>query len=345
MVRDSLVNDVQNVRSAFVAYSPMRVLALLLHAVAMVGFAGTASCASADRPQPTVESGPSSGSAPVAMGVTNTQVPGRPIGVVSVEGEPWVALSGVGSVLTPAGKVNVGEIPLRVAVAKDGVWVSVFGDGSLVRVTSDARVVQRVDLGVGAEPEGVAADGERLWVVDQNDGALLALDARTGARTGRVEVGYGPRLLTVGPNDVWVTTYGTGGVSAVDRQDVTVRVARTDVCRGVQGIAQTAGVVWVACTTDNVVLALSTESLTEVARFPLPNADAVVAQGDRVIAVGQKGPTALVIDARMLRVDQTLLLGDAPIVGDGNIDAALDHDHLFVTHPETNTLYDLTLSH
>lgn len=269
---------------------------------------------------------------------------GRPIGVVSLAGLPWVALSGAGSVATPASTVKVGPIPLRLAAAENGVWVSVFGDGSLARIATDSRVVQRIDLGDGAEPEGVAVDGPRLWVVDQGDGALLALDARTGRRTHRIEVGDGPRLLALGAKDVWVTTYGTGAVTAVRRAGVTVRITRAQVCRGVQGIVQAGTTVWVACTEDDVILGLDATTLAEVARFPLRGADAVVAVGDRVVAVGQVGPTALVIDAARRRVAQTLVLGDARSVSDGNVDAALAGDRLLVTHPDTEILYEVALT-
>lgn len=224
------------------------------------------------------------------------------------------------------------------------MWVTVFGDGSLARVGSDSSVVQRIDLGDDAEPEGVAVDGRRLWVVDQGGDALLALDARSGRRIRRVEVGYEPRLLALGTKDVWVTTYGTGGVTAVRRDDVTVRVARTDVCRGIQGVAQAGATLWVACTNDDVLLGLDARTLVKVARFPLHKADAVVADGKRVVAVGQVGPTALIVDAASRRVEQTLGLGDAQIISDGNVDATLAGDRLFVTHPDTETLYQVTLA-
>lgn len=303
-----------------------------------------ASCGGGSSPEKTSGSPSSSLEVAIAAGVSTTAVQGRPIGVVSVAGQPWIALSGSGSVATPTTTVAVGSIPLRLAAAEDGVWVTVFGDGSLARIARDSHVVQRINLGDGAEPEGIAVDGPRLWVVDQAAGALLALDARTGRRTHRVEVGYGPRLVDLATNDVWVTTYGTDGVTAVRRDDVTVRVARTEVCRGVQGIAQAGATAWVACTDDDVILGLDAKSLVEVARFPLRSADAVIADGDRVVAIGQVGPTALLIDSAKRRVEQTLVLGDAPMVGDGNVDAALEGNRLFVTHPDTETLYQVTLT-
>lgn len=304
---------------------------------------GVASCADGPSPEVPQSSAAQSPTPAVAPGVSTKVIEGRPIGVAVVAGKPWVALSGSGSVATPTSTVAVGPIPLRLAAARDGVWVTVFGGGSLARIDTDSRVAQRIDLQEGAEPEGVVVDGDRLWVVDQAEGALLALNSGTGRRTHQVEVGYGPRLAALGPKDVWVTTYGTGGVTAVARKNATIRVSRTEVCRGVQGIAQAGTTVWVVCTNDNVVLGLDVQSLTEVARFPLRSADAVTTDGSRIVAVGQVGPTALVIDSANRRLEQTLLLGNAQIVSDGNVDAALDQGRLFVTHPDTETLYQVTL--
>lgn len=276
--------------------------------------------------------------------VTSDPVQGRPIGVVGVDGQAWYALSGDGAVARPGGTTAVGRIPLRLAAAPEGAWVSVFGDGAVVLVGRDGQIIRQIELPMGAEPEGLVLDGDILWVVDQADDALLSFDAKTGRRLGRVDVGTAPRLAALGAEDVWVTTYGTGAVTGVGRRDRKLRVNRPEICRGVQGVAEARGVVWVSCTLDDVVVGLDRTSLTEVARVPLDDADAVTTDGRRVFAIGQSGPTLAVIDAQRQGLLYTQTLDDASAVGDGNVDAAVVGGDLVVTHPDAERVYRVDLS-
>lgn len=310
-----------------------------------------AACA-ADGPGPTTSppvsssnavSAPPSTSRPLTP-VTSEAVPGRPIGVVGVDGQAWYALSGDDAVARPNGTTAVGSIPLRLAAAPEGAWVSVFGEGAVVLVGRDGRIIRQLQLPMGAEPEGLVLDGNTLWVVDQAEDALLRFDARTGRRLGRVEVGTAPRLAAVGAQDVWVTTYGTGAVTGVGRRDRKLRVTRPEVCRGVQGVAEAKGVVWVACTLDDVVVGLDHITLKEVARVPLEDADAVTTDGRRVFAIGQSGPTLAVIDAQRKDLQYTQALDNASAVGDGNVDAALVGGDLVVTHPDAGRVYRVGLT-
>ena len=88
-----------------------------------------------------------------------------------------------------------------------------------------------------------------------------------------------------------------------------------------------------------MVLALSATDLAELARFPLKDADAVTASGNRVYAVGQSGPTVLVVDAVGRAELGRVPLGGYPAVGDGNVDAAVVADALVVTHPEARRVW------
>jgi outer membrane protein assembly factor BamB len=115
-------------------------------------------------------------------------------------------------------------------------------------------------------------------------------------------------------------------------------------CLSPQGLAEAAGVVWVACTVDGQVVGLDAETLRPVVELPdRPYADAVVADGDTVYVVGQEGPTVWTIDAKAQEVTGELVLGDAPPTRE-NVAAALVGDTLVVTHPEVSRAYEVPVS-
>jgi len=219
------------------------------------------------------------------------------------------------------------------------VWVSVFGDGALVRLSAQGTVLRRVPFGATGRPEGIASSGSELWVVDERAKEVAKLDSGTGAPVARYPVGAEPRLLALGETMVWVSGYGDGSLTGVHRTTGRIGPTRAGVCRGPQGVAVAAGTVWVACTDDHVLLALSATDLAELARFPLKDADAVTASGNRVYAVGQSGPTVLVVDAVGRAELGRVPLGGYPAVGDGNVDAAVVADALVVTHPEARRVW------
>jgi len=193
----------------------------------------------------------------------------------------------------------------------------------------------------GSEPEGLAYDGDSVWVVDQAGDRVLPLDPATGRFGAAVDVGIGPRLVTAGADGVYVSSFVAGSVTRVVHGTPTTRDAAP--CLTPQGLAEAAGVVWVACTSDGQVVGLDALTLERVADLPdLPSADAVVADGDTVYVVGQLGPTVWTIDARTRAVTHTLVLDGHPRTTE-NVDAALVGDRLWVSHPEGRRLYDVPL--
>ncbi|WP_460820995.1 Vgb family protein [Nocardioides ungokensis] len=285
-----------------------------------------------------------SGSPRVPDGVAVTELDDRPVGLAPVGGTVWAALPDAGQVLTARGRaVKVGRQPLRLVATPQGVWVSAIGDGTVVRVDPatgevDRRTVLRPR---GSEPEGLAYDGHTVWVVDQAGDRVLPLDPATGRLGTAVDVGIGPRLVTAGPDGVYVSSFVAGSVTRVVDGTPTTRDAAP--CLTPQGLAEAAGVVWVACTSDGQVVGLDARTLERVADLPdLPSADAVVADGDTVYVVGQLGPTVWSIDARTREVTGTLVLDGQPRTTE-NVDATLLDGHLWVSQPEGKRLYDVPL--
>jgi DNA-binding beta-propeller fold protein YncE len=270
-----------------------------------------------------------------------TEVDGDPVGVADVDGQAWTVLVGEGAVRTGDDQlIDVGETPLRIVQTPDGVWVSVIGDGTVVRIDpATGSVDKTVTLKPkGSEPEGLAWDGESLWVVDQAGGRVVQLDA-DGAVVGSFDTDDEPRLVAAGDSGIWVANYGASSVSRVT--DGTVMTVPSG-CVGPQGIAEAGGFVWVACTLSGKVVALDVASMVPTHEIELPDADAVVADGDTVYAVGQSGPTVLAIDSASGEVRETLTLDEAFPTGE-NVGAAVVSDTLVVTHPDVRKIYTLPL--
>ena len=315
-------------------------------------------CSGADSPGATTSSAPPSATqSPAASptespteslappaGVDVTELAEGPVGLAAVGTGLWAALPRAGTVLgTGDRQTQVGSLPLRLVATPDGLWVSVIGDGSLVRIDPDSGDVDlRVRLKPRtAEPEGLAYSDGTLWVVDQAGDRVLALDPDSGAVRDEYPTGHEPRLVTSGRSAVFVGDYSGGSVTRVAAGRATTRNAGS--CLSPQGLAEAAGVVWVACTVDGQVVGLDAKTLKPVVELPdLEYADAVAADGDTVYVVGQQGPTVWTIDAVSRRVTGELVLGDAPATTE-NVDVVLIRGGLVVSHPETRRLYDVPL--
>ena len=270
------------------------------------------------------------------------EIDGGPVGVADVDGEAWTVLPDTGEVRTADDtRIPVGEAPLRIVETPDGVWVSVIGDGTVVRIDpATGEVDQTVTLEpAGSEPEGLAWDGESLWVVDQANSRVVQLDP-DGKQVGSTDVGEGPRLTAAGPSGIWVTSYVEGSLSHLaDAQGSTVSLPG---CTGPQGVAELAGNVWVACTVTGNVISIGVRGESSTTIEDVPDADAVVAHEDTVYVVGQSGPTVYAIDAATGEIRDEVVLGDAAKTQE-NVGAAVVGDQLVVTHPDARTIYTLPL--
>lgn len=119
------------------------------------------------------------------------------VAVDAASGLVWVTNSDAGTVTAVglddglvAAEIAVGDDPGHVAVSPSGmVWVAVQGEDAIAVIDpASFEVVQRVDTGWGTGPFGVAfePDNTRAFVTLQHAGALLVLDAGSGAIIERV---------------------------------------------------------------------------------------------------------------------------------------------------------------
>lgn len=263
-----------------------------------------------------------------------TPLSGDPVGVTDVDGQPWVVLVGLGAVVAgDATQIGVGDAPLRIVNTPSGVWVSVIHEESIVRIDpATGEVDKRVGLEPeGSEPEGLAWDGESLWVVDQGHDRVVEMDG-DGSVLGEYPVGQNPRLVSVGDSGVWVGNFGGTSVSRV--ADGTAETVPAVGCIGAQDTAEVGGKVFVSCTLSHKVLVLDPATMEIVGEVPDVNdADAVVTDGSTVYVVGQSGPTVYDIDPATAEVTRIRVLGDAGPT-DENVGAAISGPDLVVTHPD-----------
>ncbi|WP_156390895.1 MULTISPECIES: hypothetical protein [unclassified Nocardioides] len=280
---------------------------------------------------------------PTAPRVATTELDAGPVGVADVDGEPWTVLVDEGTVrAVDDDRIAVGDAPLRLVGTPTGVWVTVIRDGTVVRINpSSGTVDQTVRLRpAGSEPEGIAWDGETLWVVDQAHDRVVPLTL-DGKQLKALAVDSEPRLVTAGTSGVWVTSFGGSALSLVS--DGRARTVPLTGCVGPQGVAEAGGRVWVACTLSGKAVALDVRTLEQVAEVDdVPDADAVVATDDTVYVVGQSGPTVYVIDAATGTLTDTVTLDDAHATSE-NVGAAIVGDELVVTHPDVRRIYTLPL--
>ena len=118
------------------------------------------------------------------------------------------------------------------------------------------------------------------------------------------------------------------------RPDGTTTSKPLDGCTSPQGLAEAAGVVWVACTIEGVVVGVDAKTLEVVTTFEgIDSADPVVTDGKTVYVAGQRGPTLWAIDPKARTIGEPVQLDDQLPVGE-NVDVVLVGDTLVVSHPD-----------
>jgi streptogramin lyase len=290
------------------------------------------------------------GSAPVAeptVGPALTASVKGPVGLAVAGGALWAVSSAGGTVvrIDPAtGAVGVGvavgKTALRAAGDGDLLWVSVFGTGHVVAVDTTTSTV-RHDVELGGGPEGIGVGFGSVWVVRQDARVLTQLD-RTGTKVGDVAVGTTPRLLAFGRTHVWVSDFGAGTVTRVDPAAGSAETSAA-LCQGAQGLAVDAGVVWLACTTSNEVVAVDERTMAVRGRVAVPGEpDAIRVVDGRVWVAATDGPTLVQLSADAgapAVVSQHRLAGDAPLGDRANVDLAAAGGRLWVSAPRSNAVY------
>ena len=97
-----------------------------------------------------------------------------------------------------------------VAVGGGAVWAAAPYDGTVWRVDTKPRLVQRtIDVGLGVSD--VAYGMGSVWALNSLRGTVTRIDPKTNRVTKTVTLGNTPRQIAVGAGGVWLTVAGSAG--------------------------------------------------------------------------------------------------------------------------------------
>jgi DNA-binding beta-propeller fold protein YncE len=169
-----------------------------------------------------------------AAGVVRTLEPGgKPNGELPVGPDPvdldadqrWVVVASAGDAALTwidaaarrrEGRVELGGVPVAVAVTGDGAWVADARRDALIRV--DLRSGKAAgSVKVGPRPVAVAADGDDVYVVCAGDRTVWHIDGADGDVKWQRPAGREPAALALAPDDVWVADAGGDTVIRLER--------------------------------------------------------------------------------------------------------------------------------
>ena len=243
---------------------------------------------------------------------------GSPSGAAS-SGTP-VASTDPGEVVKPepgsaeaadvTGRFGTGTKPCGILGAAGRIWVSNYGDDTLVSLDPRSGELSR-PIDVGASPCGLAFGAGSIWVESFGDFTVSRVSVRTRQVQATYDVGFSPYDVTFAAGAAWVTNNGDGTVSRIDAATGEVRAVRTG---GTPiGIAPAGGLLWVGTGAGGIV-ALDPVAGRVRERIPTDGPAGWTAY-DRGRVWVNAGQVVLGIDPATGTVDQELPVGERPADG------------------------------
>jgi YVTN family beta-propeller protein len=159
------------------------------------------------------------------------------------------------------------------------------GDGS-----SGPRVAETIKLGGG--PDGMAIDGNVLWVTDQEKNVVRRVDVETNKRIGRaIPVGNNPDGIVPDGDKVWVANIDDGTVSQLQESgDGTVTEKKTVTVGGLpEGLALGDEWLWVTTGTNGKVARVDRASATALDPIDIGKNTVGVLVTEDTVFVSDKG--------------------------------------------------------
>ena len=208
-------------------------------------------------------------------------------------------------------RIAVGRLPMDVAIAPNGVFVTDWADNTLSRIDpATSQVLQTVSLTLpgNAGPEAIAFGDGSLWVttieLDASDnplpGTLERVNPTTGQQQATVPIGRGALDVEVSPGAVWVTGYEDNAVLRIDTATNTV-AATIPVPGGPVGLAFGAGSLWVS-SDDGKVARIDPATNSIVTTIATQDSGGFVAFGGGAVWMTNGGHEGQA-DGRLTRID------------------------------------------
>jgi len=153
-------------------------------------------------------------------------------------------------------RVRTGDKPCAAIEAAGGLWVTNFGDDTVVKIDpARNRVVARYET--ASQPCGVAFAAGSLWIGSVGGQVLQQLDPNTGEIKAEIPAGGQIYDVQAGFDSVWLDNYQSNEVLRVDPVRAEV-VHRHVVGNTIYGLAVTPEGVWTAPPSARPKLPVST---------------------------------------------------------------------------------------
>jgi YVTN family beta-propeller protein len=196
--------------------------------------------------------------------------------------------------------------------------------GNTLTVLDLARRTVRdtFDLGEYRMPHGieVSRDGSRLWVTCEGSGAVVEVDAKSGAVREAWKTGQEVSHMVVATADerkLYVANIGSGSVTVITRASGEVRTLETGA--GAEGIAVSPDgrEVWVGNRADHTLAIVEVATDSIVARFEsggtMPIRVRFTPDGREVWVSNARSNSVTVFDAATRRLLATVAVGAVPV--------------------------------
>lgn len=158
------------------------------------------------------------------------------------EGAVWIPNTGDGTVSRIDPKTNRVVATLRIGNQLAFYHRDCEGKGSVHSYMGTSVHVRDCDL-----PSAVAVGSHALWVLKNDDNAVLRIDPNTQRVLAQIPIGFVPYDMAANDDAVWITGYWEDQLARIDPRTNLV-VARLTLPDGAAGIAVTGQAVWVTST-------------------------------------------------------------------------------------------------
>ena len=170
--------------------------------------------------------------------------------------------------LTVVEEIGLPSAPWDLAYAFDSFWVSDFDASVVYRVGLEGNVI--AEIAVGANPEGIVATPDAIWVANHRGGSLSVIDPTTNSLASTVVLGPEGRRGPMGGELIgdllWVPVPNRFAVVAVDTTTLEIvdEVTIRDPAVPCGSILRTGDLLWVTSCLDTRYMALVDLSTDEM---------------------------------------------------------------------------------
>jgi YVTN family beta-propeller protein len=216
-----------------------------------------------------------------------------------------------------AARVSTGHKPCGILGVDGTVWVSNYGDNTLVTVDPASGEVGD-PVPTGGAPCGLASGAGSIWVEDFGSDQVTRISAGDGTVQATYDVGDQPYDVTFADGAAWATNYGDGTVSRIDAGSG--KVTSIDTGGTPIGIAPAGGKVWVGLGVQGIA-AIDTRTGVVSDTLATDGAAGWTAYDDDHVWVNVDA-TVVQVDPATATITRTVAVGDQPLdgtVADGRV--------------------------